>query len=39
MQRVFKVKHHSNERGSAARPVPSSDCVSDCLITGKVILA
>ena len=39
MQRVFKVKHRSNERGSAARPVPPSAWVSDCLITGKVILA
>jgi hypothetical protein len=39
VQRVFKVKHRSNERGSAARPVPPSACVSDCLITGKVILA
>ena len=39
MQRVFKVKHRSNERGSAARPVPPSACVSDCLIIGKFILS
>ena len=39
MQRVFKVKHRSNERGSAAWPVPPSACVSDCLITVKVIFA